>query len=66
MINFIAKAAVVAVKAQATRAVNDIARSGYNSAKKKLTQKKVSKRKYQNKTGNCTKNRTAPTKRRKR
>lgn len=40
MLNFLAKAAVVAIKTQATRAVNDACQSGYNAAKKRLAQKK--------------------------
>jgi len=65
MLNFLAKAAVAAVKIQATRAVNDAARSGYNSAKKRLTQKKGGKREYQSKASNSIKSRNAPRKRKK-
>ena len=64
MLNFLAKAAVVAVKAQATRAVDDAVKSGYNSAKKKLAQKKAGKRKYQSKTNKAsnTRNTSKPSK----
>jgi len=65
MLNFLGQAVVTALKVTATRAANDACRSGYNAAKRKISQKSGTKHKQHSKTSkgrktsNSTKARSA-------